>query len=62
VRDIKTGDHKITDKKAGEAHPAGHAVVNDKVILKTGFQIRIDSEKLGLVSETEARYGKVLFL
>ena len=61
VSDIKTGDHKITDKKAGEAHPAGHAVVNDKVILKKGSRVRIDSGKLGLVSETEARYGKASY-
>ena len=62
ARDIKTGDHKITDKKGGEeAHPAGHAVVNDKVILKTGLRVRIDSGKLGLVSETEARYGKASY-
>ena len=62
ARDIKTGDHKITDKKGGEeAHPAGHAVVNDKVILKKGSRVRIDSGKLGLVSETEARYGKASY-
>ena len=61
ARDIKTGDHKITDKKGGEAHPAGHAVVNDKVILKTGLRVRIVSGKLGLVSETEARYGKASY-
>jgi hypothetical protein len=59
--DIKTGNHKITDKKAREAHPAGNAVVNDKVILKTGLRVRIDSGKLGLVSETEAKYGKASY-
>jgi len=61
VNDIKTGDNKISDKKAGEAHPARNAVVNDKVILKTGLRVRIDSGKLGLVSETEVRYGKASY-
>lgn len=61
VSDIKTGDNKITDKKAGEAHPARNAVVNDKLILKTGLRVRIDSGKLGVVSETEARYGKASY-
>ncbi len=61
VNDIKTGHNKISDKKAGEAHPARNAAVNDKVILKTGLRVRIDSGKLGLVSETEARYGKASY-
>lgn len=61
TNDIKTGDKEITDKKSGEARPARNAVVNDKLILKTGVRVRIDSGKLGLVSETEARYGKASY-
>lgn len=61
MKDIKTGDHKITDKIAGEAHSSRNAVVNNKVVLKTGLRVRIDSGKLGLVSETEARYGKASY-
>lgn len=61
ANNIKTGDNKITDKKAGEARPARNAVVNSKLVLKTGVRVRIDSGKLGLVSETEARYGKASY-
>jgi hypothetical protein len=59
--DIKTGVHKIADKKSGEAHPAVNAAVNNKVILKTGLRVRVDSGKLGVVSETEAKYGKASY-
>lgn len=61
ANDIKTGDNKITDKKTGDAPSARNAVVNDKGVIKTGLRVRIDSGKLGLVSETEARYGKASY-
>ena len=61
TNDMQTGDKEIPDKKTGEARPARNAVVNDKLILKTGVRVRIDSGKLGLVSETEARYGKASY-
>jgi hypothetical protein len=66
TNDIKTTDRKITgkmatDRMAGAAHPIKNAVVNDKVVIKTGLRVRIDSGKPGLVSETEARYGKALY-
>lgn len=61
ANNIKTGDNKITEKKTGEARPARNAVANGKLILKTGVRVRIDSGKLGLVSETEARYGKASY-
>lgn len=61
----ESGDIKIVDKKSGNAHPAGNAAVNNavnnKVILKTGLRVRVDSGKLGVVSETEARYGKASY-
>jgi hypothetical protein len=59
--DSKTGDNKISDKKSGKIHPARNAVGNDKVILKTGIRVRVDSGKLGLVSESEARYGNASY-
>jgi hypothetical protein len=57
------GDIKIADKKSGDAHPAGNVnnAVNNKVILKAGLRVRVDSGKLGVVSETEARYGKASY-
>jgi len=59
--DSKNGDNKITDKKTAEARPARNVVANDKLIVKTGVRVRIDSGKLGLVSETVARYGKASY-
>jgi hypothetical protein len=59
--DSKNGDDKITDKKTAEARPARNVVANDKLIVKTGVRVRIDSGKLGLVSETVARYGKASY-
>lgn len=59
--DNKNGDNKITDKKTAEARPARNVVANDKLIVKTGVRVRIDSGKLGLVSETVARYGKASY-
>lgn len=56
ANDIKTGNNTTAEKKPGGTHPAGNTVVKDRVILKTGLRVRIDSGKLGLVSETEARY------
>ena len=58
ANNIETGKNKINDKKQGETRPAGNAPANNKLILKTGVRVRIDSGKLGLVAETEARYGK----
>jgi hypothetical protein len=63
---IKTVDRKITDKiaterTAGDTHSAKSPVVSDKVVLKTGVRVRIDSGKPGLVSETAASYGKASY-
>jgi hypothetical protein len=63
---IKTVDRKITDKiaterTAGDTRSAKSPVVSDKVVLKTGVRVRIDNGKPGLVSETEARYGKAFY-
>ena len=61
AKNALTGDNKSNDHKPGDARPAKNAVVKDKLIVKTGLRVRIDGGRLGLVSESEAGYGKASY-
>jgi hypothetical protein len=55
------GDNKA-DHKTGEARAdKNNPVAKDKLFVKTGLRVRVESGKLGLESETEARYGNVSY-
>ncbi len=54
-----TGNKSIDTRAGGTGN--GHrvsAAVQDKFVYKTGIRVRVESGKVGLVSETEAKYGK----
>ncbi len=53
----KTEDTKTTHTES-KATPAAE---QDKLIYKTGIRVRVESGKVGLVSESEARYGKAAY-
>ncbi len=55
-------DNKTNVNKTGGTHAAeNNPVAKDKLFVKTGVRVRVESGKLGLVSETEAKYGNVSY-
>jgi hypothetical protein len=59
--EVEAGDRKA-DNKSGKARAdKGSPAAEDKIVFKTGLRVRVDSGKLGLASETEARYGKASY-
>ncbi len=54
---MNTGDHKAGVADQHKVQPA----LQDKLFYKTGLRVRVDSGKLGLVSESEAKYGKASY-
>ena len=55
----ENAEAQINDKQSGEARAAHHTVVKDTLLLKTGLRVPVESGKLGVVSETEARFGNM---
>ena len=60
IHDGVAGDNKSSGQK-GRARPAGNAAVKDRFTVKTGVRVRMDGGKPGLVSESEAGYGKASY-
>ncbi len=50
----EAGDHKISDTRAVD-----RKIAKDKLSIKTGLRVPVESGKVALVSETEASYGDV---
>ena len=55
----ENAEEESHDKKTGEARAAHTAIVKDRLFVKTGLLIPVESGKLVVASETEARYGKM---
>ncbi len=52
-------ENKVSDHKTGEARVnKGSPAIQNKLFFKTGVRVRVESGKIGLVSEIEARYGQ----
>jgi hypothetical protein len=49
----------LDDEKNNETHAARDALAKDRFLLKTGLRVPVESGKLVLTSETEARFGNV---
>ncbi len=47
------------DKSTGEARAAHTTMVNDRLFVKTGLRVPVENGRLGVASETEARYGNM---
>jgi hypothetical protein len=62
---VSKAENKISGNKAGEARSSKETpvvpVVQNKLFYKTGVRVRVDSGKVGLVSETEAKYGQASY-
>jgi hypothetical protein len=52
-------DEETHDKRIGEARASHTTIVKDRLFVKTGLLVPVESGKLVVVSETEARYGKM---
>lgn len=52
-------DKKSVEAEAGGKNIAKYKTAKDKFLVKTGLRVPVESGKLGLVSETEAKYGDV---
>jgi hypothetical protein len=52
-------DEGTHDKMTGEARAAHTAIVKDRLFVKTGLLVPVESGKLVVASETEARYGRM---
>jgi hypothetical protein len=50
---------EIDENKNDEARTARNTPVKEGFLLKTGLRVPVESGKLGVTSETEARYGKM---
>ncbi len=61
--DMASGEDAGTEangkKPPGEARAAHDTIVKDRLFLKTGLRLPVESGKLGVAAETEARYGNV---
>ena len=55
----ENGGTDIDDEKNNETRIARNTLIKDRFLLKTGLRVPVESGKLVVASETEARYGKM---